>query len=295
MALVIKRLAAGLGAEVRGVDLRLPMDIGTLQEIERAWIEHLVLVFPGQQLDHRQHVEFSRLFGELDRHEDIPAFRDPEFPEILNVTNAEVGGRRQPVGRQWHSDLAISQRPARASMLRCVERPPVGGDTMFSNMYMAYEALSEPMRRMLDGLEGVHDIGMARHNRGRADLAEARKRTPPVAHPLVRVHPRSNRRALYLSEMTTAGIAGLPDSESHALLEFLFRHCAQPEFTYRHRWEVGDLVAWDNECTNHLALNDYDIEIPRRMYRTTLAGEKTGLSPTAILEPVRDRHDGASR
>jgi taurine dioxygenase len=194
------------------------------------------------------------------------------------VVNQEIAGRRQPVGRQWHSDLSTTLRPARGSLLRSVVIPPVGGDTMFTNMYLAYETLSEKMKAIVDPLHAVHDMTVARHSRGRdpADLAEVRKRNPPVAHPMVRVHPETGRKALYVSEMTTTGIVGLTDEEAEPLLGFLYRHCVQPEFTYRHKWQVDDLIAWDNRCTMHLALSDYDIEVPRRLYRTTLLGEPSG-------------------
>jgi taurine dioxygenase len=194
------------------------------------------------------------------------------------VTNQEVGGRPQPVGRQWHSDLSTTLRPARASLLRSEVIPPVGGDTMFSNMYLAYETLSEAMKRILEPLEAIHDMTVARQLRGRdpADLAEVRRRNPPVVHPVVRVHPETGRKALYVSEMTTIGIAGMTEDESRPLLQYLYEHSVRPEFTYRHRWQVGDVLAWDNRCTMHLALDDYDLRVPRKMYRTTLLGEESG-------------------
>lgn len=275
MAIEIKRLSAGIGAEISGLDLSRPLGSADLVAIQQAWRDHLILLFRGQKLTHQQHIDFTRRFGELDDHAAIPKFRHPEFHEILPVTNQEIDGRKQPVGRQWHSDLSTTLRPAMGSMLRCEVIPPVGGDTMFANMYLAYETLSDKMKEIIDGLWGIQDMTVAKHSQGR-DLSDVRKRNPPVAQPVVRVHPETGRKALFVAEMTTTGIVGMRDEESRPILEFLFRHSIQPEFIYRHRWQVHDLLAWDNRCAMHLALNDYDINVPRMMYRTTLLGEPSG-------------------
>lgn len=276
MTLELRRLSSGLGAEVIGLDLTRELDDATFAEIEQAWREHLVLLFRGQHLDHASHVAFSRRFGPLDDHSSIPRLRDQTIHEILPVTNQELGGRKQPVGQQWHSDLSTTLHPARGSLLRCEVIPPVGGDTMFANMYLAYDTLSDAMKEIIDDLDAVHDLTRARHNRGRFDLDEVRRNTPPVAHPMVRVHPETGRRALYVSEMTVGDIVGLRHDEAAPILRYLFEHSVRPEFTYRHRWQVGDLIMWDNRCTMHLALTDYDIDVPRRLYRTTLLGEPSG-------------------
>ena len=275
MTIEIKRLSAGIGAEVSGVDLSQPLGAVDLAAVQQAWRDHVILLFRGQKLTHQQHVDFTRRFGDLDDHAAIPKFRHPEFPEILPVTNQEIDGRKQPVGRQWHSDLSTTLRPAMASILRCEVIPPVGGDTMFANMYLAYETLSDKMKEIIDGLWGIQDMTVAKHSQGR-DLTDVRKRNPPVAQPVVRVHPETGRKALFVAEMTTTGIVGMRDEESRPILEFLFRHSIQPEFVYRHRWQVHDVLAWDNRCAMHLALNDYDINVPRMMYRTTLLGEPSG-------------------
>lgn len=269
-------LAAAIGAEVRGVDLSAPVDADTVEALRQAWREHMVLLFRGQRLNHHEHVAFSRCFGELDDHASIPAFRDKEVPEILRVANDVIGGRKQPVGRQWHSDLSITLNPARGSLLRCQVTPPVGGDTMFANTAAAYDALSLPMQRFIDGLEAVHDIATARQNRGRTDLAEARRRAPPVVHPMVRVHPETGRKAVYVNEMSVRQVVGLSEEESRAILELIFAQVTRPENTYRHRWSPGDLLMWDNDATQHIALADYDIHTPRVLFRTTLMGESRG-------------------
>ncbi|MEO5691796.1 MAG: TauD/TfdA family dioxygenase [Usitatibacter sp.] len=278
MTIQIRRLSNGLGAEISGVDISKPIDDATFREIEQAWRDHLVLLFRNQALTHEQHIAFSGRFGPLDDHSSIPKFRDPQHHHILPVTNQEIAGRKQPVGRQWHSDLSTTTRPARASLLRSEVIPPVGGDTMFTNMYLAYDTLSDKMKEIVDCLDAIHDMTVAKHSKGRdpADLAEVRKRNPPIAHPMVRVHPETGRKALYVSEMTTTGIVGLTDEEAEPILEFLYGHCVRPEFVYRHKWQVHDVLAWDNRCTMHLALSDYDIDIPRKLYRTTLLGEPSG-------------------
>lgn len=285
MTLTIRKLSSGLGAEIAGVDIAGPIDDATFARIEEAWREHVVLLFRDQRLDHARHIAFSRRFGPLDDHGTIPRFRDPDHHEILLVTNQEVGGRPQPVGRQWHSDLSTTLRPARGSLLRSEVIPPVGGDTMFANMYLAYETLSPAMREMIDPLSAIHDMTVAKQSRGRdpADLAAVRRQNPPVVHPMVVVHPETGRRALYVSEMTTVGIVGLTQEEAQPILASLYRHSVRPEFTYRHRWRVGDLLAWDNRCAMHLALDDYDLRNPRRMYRTTLLGEPTGRFATPAM------------
>jgi taurine dioxygenase len=278
MTIQIRRLSAGLGAEISGVDLAKTLDDKTFAEIQQAWRDHLILLFRNQPLTNEQHIAFSGRFGPLDDHAAIPKFRDPVHHHILPVTNQEVAGRKQPVGRQWHSDLSTTTRPARASLLRSEVIPPVGGDTMFTNMYLAYDTLSEKMKELVDPLECIHDMTVAKHSKGRdpADLADVRRRNPPVAHPMVRVHPETGKKALYVSEMTTTGIVGLTDEEAQPILEYLYMHCVRAEFTYRHKWQVHDLLCWDNRCTMHLALSDYDIEIPRKLYRTTLLGEPSG-------------------
>ncbi|MGE4239203.1 TauD/TfdA dioxygenase family protein [Ramlibacter sp.] len=276
MSIELRQLSAGLGAEIVGVNLSAPIDDATFREIEDAWRKHQILLFRGQKLDHATHIEFSRRFGQLDDHAALPRLRHPEQHEILPVTNQEVLGRKQAVGQQWHSDLSHTLYPARASLLRCEVIPPVGGDTMWSNQYLAYETLSATMKSVVDKLWAVHDITFSKVNEGRRDMDEMRVNTPPVMQPMVRVHPETGRKALYISEMVTSDIVGMRREESQPLLNYLFTHSARPEFCYRHRWQVGDLIAWDNRCTNHLALTDYDMATPRRLFRTTLLGEACG-------------------
>jgi taurine dioxygenase len=275
MPLTFKPLAAGIGVEIGGVDFSKPLNVDTVAQIHKAWDERCVILFRGARMDNRQHVDFSRNFGPLDNHDLIARLRDPVHHEILPVTAQEEGGRTLVVGRQWHTDMSCTVTPPAGSLLRCEVIPPIGGNTMFSNMYLAYEALSDTMKQVLEGLEGIHDLRVAKHNRGQ-DPATILARTPPVAHPIVRVHPRSGRKALFVNEMTSAGIVGMTHEEAQPILKFLFEHSVQPEFTYRHAWQVGDMIGWDNRSAMHLALADYDFSLPRMLYRTTLLGEPCG-------------------
>ena len=283
MPLTIKPLSAGIGVEISGVDIGEPLTADAVARIQQAWHEHCIILFRGQPIDHQQHVRFSSYFGKLDNHDSIARLRDPQIHEILPVTNQQEGGRKLVVGRQWHSDMSYSLHPPAGSLLRCDEIPDIGGDTMFSNMYLAYETLSNTMKKLIDGLWGIHDLRIAKHNRGQ-DPAAIYARTPPLAQPIVRTHPHTGRKALYVSEMATAGIVGMSQDESQPILDFLFRHSVRPEFTYRHSWNVGDMMGWDNRCAIHLALADYDFDLPRRLYRTTLLGEQSGyvLGPDAV-------------
>jgi taurine dioxygenase len=280
MSIQVERLAYGLGAAVTGIDLAKPLDAATRAAVQAAWLEHLVLVFPGQPLDMQQQIAFSRNFGELELHPE-KHYRHPQFPEIFEITNRTVNGKRSEtaeVGRTWHSDGAFTLRPPTGSLLHCREIPAYGGDTWFSNMYLAYERLSDTMKRVIDGLEVVNDLGhyMDVKNRDPSKTADHLRDNPPVVQPLVRVHPETGRKALYLNETVTRQIHGMTMAESEGLLRFLFAHQVRPEFTYRHHWRRHDLVLWDNRCTMHLAPKDYDHSQLRLMCRTTLIGKPLG-------------------
>ena len=275
MALKITRLSFGLGAEVLGLDLSEPVDDATIQQIRRIWLEHLVLVFPGQDITLEQHIAFSRRFGKLEVHPE-KHFRHKEYPEIFEVTNRMVDGKKSltgEVGLRWHSDGAFTLRPPTGSLLHCVQLPSVGGDTWFTNMYMAYDALSQTLKNVVDELRVVNDLGSYTVVK---QLAEHLDANPAVVQPMVRVHPETGRKALYLNETVTRQIHGMTREESAGLLQYLFAHSVKPQFTYRHRWRRHDLVIWDNRCAMHLAAGDYDKREIRQMYRTTLEGEPIG-------------------
>ncbi len=283
MAIKVRRLSHGLGAEITGVDLRKPLDQAAAAEVRRAWLENLVIVFPGQDLTPAQQIAFGRLFGELDDHRSVPFYRHPEHPEIYLITNKQIGGKpseTRDTGRAWHSDHSFTTRPTMATMLYCREIPPVGGTTMFTSMYMAFETLSPALRGVLEKLEAVHSFSYysARGLRGRnpEQIAHMNKINPPVAQPVVRTHPETGRKALYVNEMMTSHFVGMTPEESAGLLKYLCEHSVQPEFTYRHSWKVNDLLMWDNRCTLHLAPADYSHDHPRHMHRITVLGTPSG-------------------
>lgn len=280
----VTRLAGALGADVAGLDVSRPLDEQTLAEVRRLWGEHLVLRFRGQQLTPEQLVAFSRQFGDLERHDNyVSDLRHPEIPELLRVKATNVKGERIVFGQQWHSDLSYTTRPSLGSCLYSLRTPSAGGDTLFANMIVAYESLSPALQRFLDPLHVVHDITHGRIYEGRSyeQHAESRKRNPPVVQPLVRVHPPTGRKALFVSEWMCRRIVELSSDESRAVLEMLFQHCARPEFCMRQSWQPGDLLMWDNRATIHMALADYAPGEPRELLRTSLVGEPLGeLLPT---------------
>jgi taurine dioxygenase len=245
-----------------------------------------VLLIRNQDLTPEQHITFSRHFGELELHPNRYN-RDADHPELYIVTNKMIDNRPSDtarVGRKWHSDGAYKVKPSMGSLLYSREIPPVGGDTLFTNMYLAYETLSPKLREILDALHAVNDRGAAQNNRNvdPARLAERLKLTPPVINPVVRVHPETGRKALFVGPNVTTRFEDMTVEESRPLLEFLFAHSVRPEFIFRHRWQVHDLLMWDNRCTMHLAPPDYDLTQPRYMMRTTVAGTPLG----RLLEPA---------
>jgi taurine dioxygenase len=281
MSIKVRPLSYALGAAVTGVDLNKPLDAATRAEIQQAWLAHSVIVFPGQQLSPERQIAFGKLFGELDDHKAVPFYRHPEHDEIYLITNRKIGGKEsqtKDTGRLWHSDHSFTTHPTTATMLYCCEIPPVGGNTMFANMYLAYETLSPGLRSVLDKLEAVHSLEHYTSSnpffrqRDPEQIAKMHKLSPPVAQPVVRTHPETGRKALYISEGQTSHFVGMSREESRGLLQYLFDHSVKPEFTYRHAWTVNDLLMWDNRCTMHLALADYSHEHPRHMHRLTVLG-----------------------
>jgi taurine dioxygenase len=273
------RLANALGAEVRGLDLSRPLSGPQQRELRAHWLEHLVLLFRDQSLTPEALIAFSRQFGELERHDNYqPELRHPAHPELLQVTTTNVGGRRIAFGQQWHSDLSYTLRPSQGSCLYCLELPPVGGDTLFANMIMAYEDLSPAMRRIVDRLEAVHDLANGRSHRDATpeQVAATRLRNPPVIQPVVRVHPETGRRALFVSEWMVKRIVGLTDEEGAALVRYLCEQSVREELTFRQTWRVGDVLLWDNRATVHMALDDYPADARRLLLRTSLSGDPQG-------------------
>jgi taurine dioxygenase len=288
----VRPLGFALGAEVTGVDLRKPLGELLRRQILEAWHQYLVLVFPGQDLSAEKQIAFSRNFGELETNESQPYYRDPDHPEILLVTNRAIGGKpseTRNTGRNWHADLTYTVRPAKGSLLLCKEKPAVGGDTMWANLYLAYETLSAPLREFLERLEAVHDVSLVKgiEKRDPAKVADLLRRNPPVAHQVVKTHPDTGRKSLFLGQRIR-GFVGMTEEESAPILNFLNQHATSPELVYRHRWSVNDLVMWDNRCTLHVALPDFDQTKTRHMTRTSLVGEVTGRAVQDAAAPDKE-------
>ena len=275
-------LSKACGAEVSGLDLTRPLAPDVVQTLHRALGGNGILLFRDANLAPEQHIAFSRQFGPLESHV-VGEFNLPNHPEIFVVSNVKEEGKLKGAvyaGQYWHSDLSYMRKPSMGSLLLCREMPEIGGDTMWANMYLAYETLSEPMQNFLGGLRAIHDYSHAydtyfAHLKERPPLTpEQRAKTPPVEHPMIRTHPVTQRKALYVNPGFTTGIVGMPRDESQPILDFLFRHATRAEFIYRHKWRVNDMIFWDNRCTMHYALSDYDFSVRRHMHRTTVAGDE---------------------
>ena len=297
--LQIRRRGYALGAQITGVDLTKPIDEATAGEIRTALLEHVVLCFPDQDLDAFKLREFCLHFGELDTYNTgMQKNLHPDVPEVVVRANKPftINGKPAPTSPtvdQWHSDYSQSPRPSTYTFLNGKELPEVGGDTMFANMYMAYETLSPAFQRMIDPLEAVHDVafGSTYLMSSPEQRAQMRQRNPPFVHPIVRVHPETGRKALFTGARVS-NFVGMAQEEAKPILEFLMRHATRYEFIYRHRWAVDDLLVWDNRCAMHYAVADYDPSQLRRMLRCSLVGPTMGhpyvedRGNEAVLEPV---------
>jgi taurine dioxygenase len=280
MALEFRPLSHALGAEVRGIDIAAGVDKAQVAAMREQFLRHGILLFRNQKITREQHIAFSALFGELDNHDSLPRDRNPDYPELLMVTN-EPQANGMPsdskyTGQQWHSDMSYTTHPAMGSLLRSVKVPPVGGDTMFANMTMAYDALSPGMKKLCEGLHGIHASGTRKvADPGSTRHVEAQKINPPIAQPVVRVHPETGRKALYIGEKIKR-FDEMTEAESRPILDYLNQHATRPQFVYRHTWLDDDILMWDNRCTMHLALGDYDEHERRHLERTTILGTPSG-------------------
>jgi len=277
--MVISPTGKALGAEIEGVDLKDLSD-EDFDAIHRAWLDHLVLLFRGQQLTDEDFIAFSRRFGNLDWapiQETGRRFVDG-YPEIYVVSNVIENG--VPIGSlgageaTWHTDMSYLEEPPKASMLYALEIPPLGGDTWFCNMYLAYESLPDHLKQRIQGLDVKHDGtynsgGYVRHGVTAVDDPVT---SPGAYHPLVCRHPESGRRGLYLGRRRNAYISGLPLAESESLLNDLWSFATRDEFTWRNEWRVGDAVLWDNRCTMHRR-DSFDPASRRVLHRTQIKGE----------------------
>ena len=275
-SLEIRKTTGTIGAEIQGVDLAKPLDDATLKEVEQALYDHLVVFFRDQDITPAQQKVFARNFGELDIHPFIPNLGG-EHREVI-VLDHDGSGRRGSYTDQWHSDVTFAQEPPLGSVLRAVELPDVGGDTLWANMYDAYDTLSPTMQRMLEGLVAVHDFTQtfgqlfARTPEGLQKLGALQEKNPPAEHPLVRTHPVTRRKSLYVNRVFTSHVKDMSPNESSHLLAFLYEHCASPDFQVRFRWREHSIAFWDNRAAQHYAVNDYNGR--RVMHRVTITGER---------------------
>jgi taurine dioxygenase len=268
------RLTGALGAEVSGVDLSQELDAASAEAVRGAFHEHIVLVFRHQSVAPAVQVAFTELFGPAVPH---PLKSRPglaEFPQVMVLENRP--GRPGARNDFWHSDISHEERPPAASILHALEIPVGRGDTQFCNMYAAYESLSPGMRRLLEGLRALHSgEATARRNReADTDALPIDSVPPPVSHPVVRTHPETGRKALFVNPFFTLRFDGMSDAESAPLLAYLYDHATRPENIYRHRWAPGDVLMWDNRCAMHYAVKDYDEHSPRYLHRTIAAGDR---------------------
>lgn len=278
--IAIRPASRAIGAEVVGWDLSQPADDTAIATFQHALADHCFLLFRDQKLTPEQQVSFSKQFGELEHHV-LNDYVLQELPEIYVLSNIKNMGRsvgRAGAGQYWHTDLSYMKTPSFGSLLYALEIPETGGDTMFSNMYKAYDVLSEPLKALFEDMHAVHDFAhtqrtyIATAGLTKPASAEQLAKTPPVEQPLVRTHPDTGRKSLYVSPGMMTGIIGLAPHESQAIIKFLVEHTTRPEFVYRHQWRQGDLVFWDNWASMHCAINDYDPDDRRLMHRTTIKG-----------------------
>ena len=267
----VKPLSPIIGAEIGGVDISKPLGNQTFQEIHDALMQHQVIFFRDQEMDLDEHKAFGRLFGELHIH---PAARETKgHPEVLTIHADERS--KVVAGMKWHSDVSCDAEPPMGSILHLHEIPEVGGDTMFASMYAAYDALSEPVKAFIDGLQAWHESAHVHRDRlgHKGKLRDGEDSYPASLHPVVRTHPVSGRKCLFVNENFTTRIEGLKPHESDAVLKMLNEHIATPEFHCRFAWREKSVAFWDNRCAQHRTVWDYYPQV-RHGYRVTVAGDR---------------------
>lgn len=276
----VRPLAAALGAEVLGLDLSLPLNDADVARIYGAYLDHGLLIFRDQRITPEQHIDFSRRFGPLQIHV-LKQYLLADHPEVFIISNIVENG--EPIGladagKFWHSDLSYVELPSLGAMLLAQELPEEGGDTLFASQQLAYETLPTELRQVIDGKRAAHSYttryadevfkGVRRPTLTEAQLAEVK----PVVHPVVRTHPETGRKGLFVNENFTTHILDLPEDESKQVLAELYAHSIKPEFIYRHQWQPNDLLFWDNRALIHLATG-CPSHLRRRMHRTTIQGD----------------------
>lgn len=276
-SLRIRSLGPVAAAEITGVDLARPLDDATFARIEAAFDQSGVIVIRDQSITPEQQIAFARRFGSIELNYNSAQYGLPDYPEIYKISNITKDGRpigSRRAGENWHSDMIYSAKPPRATVLLAIEVPELHGltlgDTAFANAAAAWDALPEPMKRRVDGMQGIFDF--TGRKRSEPPSEATIKRYPPVQHPLARTHPRTGCKCLYVNRDDCTGIARLPREEAEALIVALADHIVKPEFLYQHRWRKGDLVMWDNCTVQHKAILDYDLPQRRLMHRLTIEG-----------------------
>jgi taurine dioxygenase len=271
----VRPISGSLGAIIEGVDLREELDDETYAEIKQALLENLVIFFRDQDIGPAQQVAFGQRFGDLHIHPFIP--RLPGHDEIIRLWAPDGAEEHLRLANEWHADLSYTCDPPLAAILRGVQIPSRGGDTMWVNLYKAYDTLSDKMKAIVEGLSAVHDVTKTYRRQELQTKGGAERywntfqNTPPAEHPLVRRHPETGKKLLYVSELTTTHISGLHPKESDALLSMLFEHIDWKELQCRFYWEKNSIAMWDNRCTAHYAVRDYTEA--REMHRVTVLGE----------------------
>ena len=268
----VKPVSGALGAEIKGVDISIPLDAEVVSEIRNALLKHLVIFFQNQVISPQQQLNFAEQFGIPMEYPQLKGLPDcPLVTEVIKLEHETLN-----FGGVWHSDTTYLQQPPMASLLYAIEIPPYGGDTMFSNQYMAYETLSEGLKKTLSELVGVNtsskpEVSMTREERMHETGMELNILS--AFHPAVRTHPETGSKSLFVNKAHTTHFKDWTESESKSLLEFLFQHQVRTEFTCRFRWEKNSLAFWDNRCVQHNPVNDYQ-GFRRKMHRVTIAGDK---------------------
>lgn len=272
--ITITQIAGALGAEIGGIDLNGPLDAGSIRLLRQALLDNLVIFFRDQKLTSDSYLAFAKAFGEPVEYPMITGIEG--YPTITEI--AKLENEKTNFGGVWHSDTTYLEMPPMGSMLYALEVPPYGGDTLFANQYLAYETLSAPLRHVLDGLIAVNSSAKADVSKTREDMIRhagdaTTARNYISEHPVIRTHPETGRRSLYVNVAHTSHFKGMTEQESAPILAFLFEHQVRPEFTCRFNWSVGSLAFWDNRAAQHNPINDYH-GYRRVMRRITLAGDQ---------------------
>ncbi len=285
--LTVRKLHPALGAEVRGIDMRKELSPELFRELHDIWMEHLVLVFPEQRITDQEHVRFTRYFGEPEIfHQKI--IRSERVPEIFRVSNVDDDGMLMPpdhptvqqvsLAQLWHTDSSYRQVPCTGALLHGVEVSRTGGETQFTNLYLVYDQLPEALKRQIEGRQARHDFGNMHNLRDLKPLTEEEKAAmPAVWQPMVRKHPVTGRKSLYISPIYNDEVEGMGQAEGQRLIAELTAFAEQPQFVYRHRWETDDVLMWDNRCTMH-QVTPFDPRERRVMHRTTIVGTEPVLA-----------------